>query len=201
MKDCQLRATMHPVLNVCLLAGVLLAGCATPQPMTVEEQVGGKALQWADALIAQDYEQALTFMTPTYRSSPRAERFRGDFGGSSYWRGAELKWVKCDEKNTPVGEPGDHITTATAATGPAGNAKSNTDMLESSDNCRVSAWEDCGQPLGTATSTSTTMSTSSDRCQVRLILTVMKAPEMSFPMEIPFELTWLNIGGGWYIYH
>jgi hypothetical protein len=190
---------MHPVLSLCLLAGVLLAGCATPQPMTVEERVGNRALQWADALIAQDYEQALTFMTPTYQNSPRAERFRGDFGGSSYWQGAELKWVKCDEKNTPVVRSGNDRTVAVAQ--PAGNAKSNTGPRESADDCRVSAWEDCGQPLGTSTPTSSTMSMNSDRCQARLILAVMRAPEMSFPMAIPYELTWLNISGGWYIYH
>jgi hypothetical protein len=44
------------------------------------------------------------------------------------------------------------------------------------------------------------MSTRSDRCEVRLVLSVMKPPEMPFPMPIPYEVTWLKLEGVWYIY-
>jgi hypothetical protein len=48
--------------------------------------------------MAQEYDQALTFMTPSYQNSPRSKRFRGEFAGASFWQSAEVKWAKCDEE-------------------------------------------------------------------------------------------------------
>ena len=192
MDHCQLRAIMHSVSSVCLLAGVLLAGCATPQPVTVEEQVGDKALQWADALMAGDYDGALSFMTPSYQNSPRSERFRGDFSGAGYWQAAEIKWVKCDDEDAAeagVEEGADHASTASADAAISGSA----DAPDNAHGCVVTVWDDCGQAFPGPISTSGTASTSSDRCEVRLMLSVMKPPEMSYPMPIPYEMTWLNI--------
>jgi len=36
------------------------------------------------------------------------------------------------------------------------------------------------------------------RCAVRLILTVYKAPEMSIPMPIRYDTTWLYLDDDWY---
>lgn len=194
VKQCQVRAIIHPVLSACLLAGVLLAGCATPQPMTVEEQVGNRALQWADALMALDYDEALTFMTPTYQSSPRAARFRGDFSGAGFWQDAEIKWIKCEDQSDPPAAASDLKE--------AGNAdpSSKTTGSGDGDECVLNTWDDCGQATASPFSASSTASASSERCEVRLMLLVMKPPEMSFPMPIPYELTWLKIDGVWYIY-
>ncbi len=181
-----------------LLAGVLVAGCASPTQMSIEEQLSYKTLQWTDALIGQDYERALTFMTPSYQSGPRAERFRGDFSGASYWLNAEIKWVKCDEENSPPAGPADDG--AAVAVGSASNADSTASASGVAGDCIVNAWEDCGQELVAPFSASSTMSIRSDRCEVRLVLSVMKSPEMSFPMPIPYEVTWLNVDGVWYIY-
>ena len=181
-----------------LMAGFLVTGCASPPQMSIEKQLSYKTLQWADALMGQDYDRALNFMTPSYQSGPRAERFRGEFSGSAYWQGAEIKWVKCDEKNNPIIVSDDD--SAAIIGEPADNIKSNAASSENTDDCRVNVWEDCGQELVAPFSTSSTMSTRSDRCEARLVLFVMKPPEMSFPMTIPYEVTWLNVDGAWYIY-
>lgn len=188
-----------------VLACALLAGCASPPQVPVEEQISLKTVQWADALIAQDYQLALTFMTPSYRSSPRAERFRADFAGASFWQSAEIKWVKCDEDNTLVAgsddDSGDDSKAVIAELAGAGEATSNENSRESADDCRVTSWEDCGHQRVTTPSVSSAVSTSSGRCQVRLMLMVMKPPEMPYPTRIPFEVTWLNISESWYVYH
>ena len=199
MDHCQLRAIMHSVSSVCLLAGVLLAGCATPQPVTVEEQVGDKALQWADALMALEYDKALTFMTPSYQNSPRSERFKGDFSGSGFWQGAEIKWVKCDETSDSRSSTKENIS-APLNNEPLSSATTSAGALGSADDCIVNAWDSCGHEFSSPSTASSAVSGESDRCVVRLILTVMKPPEMSTPMPIPYELTFLNVDGGWYIY-
>ena len=199
MDHCQLRAIMHSVSSVCLLAGVLLAGCATPQPVTVEEQVGDKALQWADALMALEYDKALTFMTPSYQNSPRSERFKGDFSGSGFWQDAEIKWVKCDETSDSRSSTKENIS-APLNNEPLSSAATTAGALGSADDCIVNAWDSCGHEFSSPSAASSAVSGGSDRCVVRLILTVMKPPEMSTPMPIPYELTFLNVDGGWYIY-
>ena len=173
-------------VKLSLLAVVLVAGCASPPKVSVEEHLSYQTLQWTDALIDQDYERALTFMTPGYQSGPRAERFRGEFGGASFW-----------QNSLPADSADDGVA---VAAGSASNADSTASGLGAANDCVVNAWEDCGQELAAPFSTSSTVSTHSDRCEVRVILSVMKPPEMSFPMPIPYEVTWLNVDGAWYIY-
>ena len=195
MRRHKLKAVLGSALKLVFLASVFVTGCASVEKVSIEEQLNSKTLQWADALMAQEYDQALTFMTPSYQNSPRSKRFRGEFAGASYWQGAEVKWAKCDEEaNAPVGS--DDRDAAVV-----GGAASNADAPEGADACLVNAWEDCGETLVTPVSSSSTISTRSDRCVVRLILTVMKPPEISFAMPIPYEVTWLNLDGDWYIYH
>jgi hypothetical protein len=181
-----------------LLVAVLMAGCASPPKVSVEEHLSDKTLQWTDALRGQDYERALTFMTPGYQSGPRAARFRGDFGGASFWQNAEIKWVKCDQEDSLSADSTDDGVAIAA--GSASNADSTASAPGAANDCVVNAWENCGQELVAPFSTSSTMSTHSDRCEARVILTVMKPPEMSFPTPIPYEVTWLNVDGAWYIY-
>ena len=194
----RLKTGLRLAVKLGLFAVVLVAGCASPPKVSVEEHLSYKTLQWTDALIGQDYERALTFMTPGYQSGPRAERFRGDFGGASFWQNAEIKWVKCDQEDSPPADSADD-----GVAGAAGSASSpdrSNSASGAADDCVVNAWEDCGQELAAPFSASSTMSTRSDRCEVRVILSVMKPPEMSFPMPIPYEVTWLNVDGAWYIY-
>lgn len=194
-RKCQLKATMNPLLSVCLWVGILLAGCASPPNVSVEERLGDRSLQWADALMDLDFDKALAFMTPSYQSSPRAERFRADFSGAGHWQDAEIKWVKCDEDTSAEGVSDNAAIPPTNTTLPS-DAKAPDEV----NDCVLDVWNGCGGSFGDPISTSSTTSASSDRCKVRLTLTVMKPPEMSFPMPIPYELTWLNLDGRWYIY-
>ena len=194
----RLKTGLGLAVKLGLLAVVLVAGCASPPKISVEEHLSYQTLQWTDALIDQDYERALTFMTPGYQSGPRAERFRGEFGGASFWQNAEIKWVKCDQVDSPPADSADDGVAGAA--GSASNADSAASAPGATNDCVVNVWEDCGQELAAPFSTSSTMSTRSDRCEVRVILSVMKPPEMSFPMPIPYEVTWVNVDEAWYIY-
>jgi hypothetical protein len=194
VKRCERRGALHQALSVCLLASILLTGCASSPTVSIEEQVGNRSLQWVTALIALDYDEALTFMTPTYQSSPRAARFRGDFSGASYWQGAEIKWVKCDDQSSSSDVTNDIKGEVDA------EPSSKTIASADGDECVLDIWNDCGQVTNAPFSTSSTAATSSERCEVRLILTVMKPPEMSLPMPIPYEMTWLKVDGDWYLY-
>jgi hypothetical protein len=194
VQQIQLRTVSRSLSTVSLLAVFLLVGCVSQPRLSVEEQVGKRALEWVDAIRVLDYDKALTFMTPSYQSSPRADRFRGDFSGASFWQGAQVKWVKCDDDNSVPSDIGD--AGGVASTGPADNAKAPNNATD----CQVNVWDDCGKNLAKTTSTLSTVSTRSDRCEVRLILTVMKPPEMTYPMPIPYEMTWLNLDGDWYLY-
>lgn len=91
-----MQSTMCRLLTVMAL-GAYLTGCATKPDITEEERVAARALEWADALTDLDYDRALTYMTPSYQNSARAERFQGDYIGSSFWQDVELKWVRCGD--------------------------------------------------------------------------------------------------------
>ncbi len=198
MQRFKLRAILRLTPKVCLLLGMLITACASQPDLSVEEQVGHRALQWADALMAQDYEKALTFMTPSYQNSPRADRFKGDFSGAGFWQDAEIKWVKCDEASGPATGSGE-ISTANSTSGTSKPV--DTIVADSEEECVVTSWEACGQTSAVPSTTADSSAVdSSVRCEVRLILSVLKPPEMSFPMPIPYEAVWLNIDGTWYLY-
>ena len=137
--DEKLMRVLLKAIGVAVL-GSLLSGCATQAEQSAKDQVAARAVEWADALMDLDYDRALTYMTPTYQNSPRADRFRGDFSGSSWWLDANIKWVKCAE------------------------------------------------------------AAGSERCEVRMIITLLKPPEMSTPIPIPYDTTWLLLQGTWYQY-
>ena len=186
----------------CLLLVLLGSGCASQPDVSIEQHVGNRAMQWADALMSQDYDKALTLMTPSYQNSPRADRFRGEFSGAGFWKDAEIKWVKCDEASGPELGSG----AASTANSESGNSERVDPIAaDSEEECVVTAWEACGQTSAPAamppvTSAYRTSVDSSARCEVRLILSVFKPPEMSFSMPIPYEAVWLKIDGAWHMY-
>lgn len=84
------------------MAAVMAAsglGCAALAPQAPEELVGARALEQAEALKLGDYERALTYMTPSYQSSPRARDYQRNRAGSGGWEDIQLKWVRCDEEH------------------------------------------------------------------------------------------------------
>ena len=80
---------------------VLFSACATVHDRTAEDLVGHRAISWAEALIELDYDVALTYMTPSYQVSPRADRYRGDFSGAGFWRSVTRHSVDCGESQAP----------------------------------------------------------------------------------------------------
>ena len=77
-------------------------GCTTVPEQTTEALVSQRAISWAEALIELDYDNSLTYMTPSYQVSPRADRYRGDFSGASFWRSVTLYSVDCGESQAPL---------------------------------------------------------------------------------------------------
>lgn len=119
---------------------ILASGCATTPEVTTEEVVGNRALQWAETLMALDYEGALAYMTPGYQASPRAKRYRGDFSGAGFWRSVSLHSVEC------------------------------------------------GSDLPAT------------RCTVRIIISMIRPPEMTREMPIPYDTVWVLLDEEWYQY-
>ena len=92
---------MNYCLKGCFAVGItLILGCAPFSPESPEDVVGGRALEQANALMLGEYELALTYMTPTYQSSPRAADYQRNRAGSGGWEEVDLKWVKCDQEYT-----------------------------------------------------------------------------------------------------
>ena len=118
----------------------LFVGCATVPEETTEDLVGQRAIEWAETLIALDYDGALAYMTPSYQASPRADRYRGDFSGAGYWQSVTLHGVDCG-----------------------------------------------GQEPAT-------------RCVVTMIISMIRPPELTREMPIPYDTTWVLLDREWYQY-
>ena len=76
-------------------------GCTAVPEQTTLDLVGQRAISWAEALMELDYDGALSYMTPSYQMSPRADRFRGDFSGAGFWRSVAPHSVDCGESQAP----------------------------------------------------------------------------------------------------
>ena len=76
-------------------------GCTAVPEQTTLDLVGQRAISWAEALMELDYDGALSYMTPSYQMSPRADRFRGDFSGAGFWRSVTPHSVECGETQAP----------------------------------------------------------------------------------------------------
>ena len=99
-----LGCRFEKLLKRAVVIGGLLAavsGCTTVPEQTTLDLVGQRAISWAEALINLDYEGALSFTTPSYQASPRADRYRGDFSGAGFWRSVTLHSVDCGESQPP----------------------------------------------------------------------------------------------------
>ena len=116
----------------------IFTGCTTTLEQSAEERVGQRAIEWAETLMALDYDGALTYMTPSYQASPRADRYRGDFSGAGFWRSVTLHAVDCGTDQPP------------------------------------------------------------SRCDVRVIISMIRPPELMREMPIPYNTTWVFIDGEWY---
>ncbi len=87
--------------SLALVAFLVTAGAwATEKPAEkpAGEQVGQRAVQRWQALIAGDFQKAYTYLSPGYRAVTPYGAYRGHFGQAVAWTGVALKTVRC-EKN------------------------------------------------------------------------------------------------------
>ena len=99
-----LEALLLKLLKRLMVIGGLPAvfsACTMAPDQNTEDLVGQRAISWAEALIELDYDGALTYMTPSYQASPRADRYRGDFSGAGFWRSVTGHSVDCSESQAP----------------------------------------------------------------------------------------------------
>ncbi len=99
-----LEALLLKLLKRLMVIGGLPAvfsACTMAPDQNTEDLVGQRAISWAEALIELDYDGALTYMTPSYQASPRADRYRGDFSGAGFWRSVTGHSVDCGESQAP----------------------------------------------------------------------------------------------------
>ena len=136
------KLTIRALERMIVVGGLLavLSSCTTVPEETTEDLVGQRAIEWAEMLIELDYDRALTYMTPSYQASPRADRYRGDFSGASFWRSVTLHSVDCGE------------------------------------------------------------SQAASRCNVRIIISMIRPPELTRETPISYDMTWVLLDGEWYLY-
>ena len=80
---------------------LVMSGCSSIGSTPPEEVVRARAEAQGQALVDQDFEKALSYTTPAYQNSPRAQLYQANHSGSSFWVEAEVAWVKCDEGDNP----------------------------------------------------------------------------------------------------
>ena len=101
---CRFEKFLLNLLERAVVIGCLPAvvgGCTTVPEQTTVDLVGQRAISWAEALIDLDYDGALSYTTPSFQASPRADRYRGDFSGAGFWRSVTLHSVDCGESPAP----------------------------------------------------------------------------------------------------
>jgi hypothetical protein len=92
-----IRTTFRLVLLGCLAA--LLGACATLTG-TPEEIVTKRANARWEALIAKRWEDAYSYMAPSFRAVVPANRFAARFSGTVTWVSGEVRVVTCKDENS-----------------------------------------------------------------------------------------------------
>lgn len=85
----------------CLI--ITLSACSTFAPKSDSEQVGARAQQRLDLLMAGKTDKAYAFMSPGYRAANPVARFRADFAaGASRFISAKVRSASCEEDTCSV---------------------------------------------------------------------------------------------------
>ena len=87
-------------LSAFMMMASLVACVGTPA-QSPEERVEQRAMAQAEALMTADFDLALSYMAPSYRSSDKSIDFKRRRSGATGWQRAEVKWVRCDEGPNP----------------------------------------------------------------------------------------------------
>ena len=87
----------RPWLWLSLCASLALTACASLSNLPPQEQIRQRATERWQALVAGEFGRAYTYNTPGFRGVVSADGYRGRFGGSVIWLGAEVVDVNCPE--------------------------------------------------------------------------------------------------------
>lgn len=74
-----------------------LTSCATVATVASnEEQVTLRAQDWLDALRQRDFDRALEYTTPAFRSVTSKSGYSGRYAGAATWTDGKIDKVVCD---------------------------------------------------------------------------------------------------------
>ncbi len=80
----------------------LLTGCAALAPATPEAAVMSRAEQRWKALMANDWASVHTFLTPAFRATMPADRYKERFIGVPKWKNVTVKSANCEPEKCTV---------------------------------------------------------------------------------------------------
>ena len=93
--------------SLVVATGLLAAGCAVNTPGAVgtattssvkaEDAVKSRAQKRIDLLMANNYEGAYAYLTPSYRALNNTESYRNRFGSGAKWVNPQVHSVKCED--------------------------------------------------------------------------------------------------------
>lgn len=86
-----------------VFALLVIAGCSsTGSSGTAENQVARRAQERLDAMMAGDFERALEYTTPAFRSGTTSNQYRNRYAGVGNWTNASVERVACEEERCNV---------------------------------------------------------------------------------------------------
>lgn len=88
------------VASACLLA---LTGCGTVATVATDEEiVAQRAGEWLAAVRQRDFNGALQYTSPNYRSLTSMTTYSGMYAGAATWTDATVDRVTCEEQTCEV---------------------------------------------------------------------------------------------------
>ena len=87
-----------------MMMAISLAGCTSlGLSQTPEERVQHRAQARLDALLAQEFEKAFSFLAPASREATTWQRYSSKYAGVGQWRAVGVNSVECDVDRCDVG--------------------------------------------------------------------------------------------------
>ena len=87
-----------------MMMAISLAGCTSlGLSQTPEERVQHRAQARLDALLAQEFEKAFSFLAPASREATTWQRYSSKYAGVGQWRAVRVNSVECDVDRCDVG--------------------------------------------------------------------------------------------------
>jgi len=92
----KLRALTATLFTAAVLAGCASAPSAPETAATPEAAIAQRAQARWDFLVAKNFDQAYTYITPAYRSLQTPQQYASRFGSGAAWKSAQVEKVSCE---------------------------------------------------------------------------------------------------------